>query len=69
VSIPPINFIIIGVRDNINSDMKILNEENGKLISSKGVILNKDIIQYVHFNDYVNDLTKLTEASPKYIPD
>jgi len=68
-SILPISFIIIGVGDNANSDMKILNGENGKLISSKGVILNKDIIQYVHFNDYANDLTKLTEAVLKYIPD
>ena len=48
--------------------MKILNGENGKLISSKGVVLSKDIIQYVHFNDYANDLAKLTEAVLKYIP-
>ena len=68
-SILPISFIIIGVGDDVNSDMKILNGENGKLISSKGVVLSKDIIQYVHFNDYANDLTKLTEAVLKYIPD
>ena len=67
-SILPISFIIIGVGVNVNRDMKILNGENGKLISSKGVVLSKDIIQYVHFNDYANDLTKLTEAVLKYIP-
>ena len=67
-SILPISFIIIGVGDDVNSDMKILNGENGKLISSKGVVLSKDIIQYVHFNDYANDLTKLAEAVLKYIP-
>ena len=49
--------------------MKRLNGENGKLISSKGEVLNKDIVQYVHFNDYAKDLNKLTEAVLKYIPD
>ena len=49
--------------------MKKLNGERGKLISSKGETLNKDIVQYVHFNDYADDLNKLTEAVLKYIPD
>ncbi len=49
--------------------MKTLNGENGKLISSNGETLNKDIVQYVHFNDYANDLNKLTKAVLKYIPE
>ena len=65
----PISFIIIGVGDNVNYDMKRLNGESGKLISSTGEILNKDIVQYVHYNDYADDLNKLTEAVLKYIPD
>ena len=65
----PISIIIIGVGDNVYYDMKRLNGENGKLISSKGEILDKDIIQYVHFNDFADDLNKLTEAVLKYIPD
>ena len=65
----PISFIIIGVGDNVNYDMKRLNGESGKLISSSGEVLNKDIVQYVHYNDYADDLNKLTEAVLKYIPD
>ena len=36
VSMLPISIIIIGVGDNVYYDMKRLNGENGKLISSKG---------------------------------
>ena len=65
----PISFIIVGIGADVSNDMKTLNGENGKLISSKGEVLNKDIVQYVHFNDYADDLNKLTEAVLKYIPD
>ena len=65
----PISIIIIGIGDDVTSDMKTLNGEKGKLISRNGEILNKDIVQYVHFNDYANDLNKLTNAVLKYIPD
>ena len=65
----PISFIIIGIGNDVSNDMKRLNGENGKLISSKGEILKKDIVQYVHFNDYADNLNKLTEAVLKYIPD
>ena len=65
----PISFIIIGIGSDVTDDMKKLNGERGKLISSKGETLNKDIVQYVHFNDYADDLNKLTEAVLKYIPD
>ena len=48
--------------------MKTLNGEKGKLISRNGEELNKDIVQYVHFNDYGNDLNKLADDVLKYIP-
>ena len=59
----------MGIGDDVNDDMKTLNGEYGKLISSNGEVLNKDIIQYVHFKDYADDLNKLTETVLKYIPD
>ena len=65
----PVSFIIIGIGDDVTLDMRKLNGENGKLISSKGEVLNKDIVQYVHFNYYANDLNKLTKEVLKYIPD
>ena len=64
----PFSIIIIGIGANVTYDMKSLNGENGKLISSKGEELNKDIVQYVHFNDFADDLIKLTEEVLKYIP-
>ena len=65
----PLSIIIIGVGASVNNDMKRLNGESGKLISSSGEILKKDIVQYVHYNDYADDINKLTEAVLKYIPD
>ena len=65
----PTSFIIIGIGGDVNSDMRKLNGEHGELISSQGEKLNRDIVQYVHFNDYANDLSKLSEEVLKYIPD
>ena len=65
----PLSFIIIGVGDDYSSDMRELNGEYGKLISSNGEILNKDIIQYVHYNDYIEYINKLSEDALRYIPD
>ena len=65
----PTSFIIIGIGNDVTSDMRTLNGENGELISSQGEKLNRDIVQYVHFNDYAKDLSKLTGEVFKYIPD
>ena len=65
----PLSIIIIGVGDIVCEDMKKINGEDGKLISSDGEILKKDIVQYVHFNDYADDMNKLADAVLKYIPD
>ena len=64
----PISFIIIGIGEDVTSDMKTLNGENGKLISSKGEELNKDIVQYVHFKDFAHNLKILADEVLKYIP-
>ena len=50
------------------NDMKRLNGEYGKLISSKGEVLEKDIIQYVHYNDYADNIQKLTDDVLRNIP-
>ncbi len=64
----PISFIIIGIGADVTSDMKTLNGEKGKLISSNNEELNKDIVQYVHFKDFANNLNKLANEVLKYIP-
>ena len=64
----PMSIIIIGVGDVVINDMKKLNGEYGKLISSKGEELKKDIVQYVHYNDYADNIQKLTDDVLKNIP-
>lgn len=64
----PLSIIIIGVGMVVINDMKRLNGEYGKLISSKGEVLEKDIIQYVHYNDYADNIQKLTDDVLRNIP-
>ena len=64
----PLSVIIIGVGADVTSDMKKLNGEDGKLIDSSGESLEKDIVQYVHFNDYNENIEKLTQEVFRYIP-
>ena len=64
----PLSIVIIGVGSDVNEDMKKLNGENGKLVNSRGECLEKDIIQYVHFNDYNENIEKLTQEVFRYIP-
>ena len=64
----PLSVIIIGVGADVTSDMKQLNGEDGKLIDSNGEGLEKDIVQYVHFNDYNENIEKLTQEVFRYIP-
>ena len=64
----PLSVIIIGVGADVTSDMKQLNGEDGKLIDSNGEGLEKDIVQYVHFNDYNENIGKLTQEVFRYIP-
>ena len=63
----PMIFIIIGIGADVTSDMKTLNGEKGKLISKNGEELKKDIVQYVHFKDFANNLNKLADEVLKYI--
>ncbi len=64
----PLSIVIIGIGSNVTEDMKRLNGENGKLKNSKGEYLEKDIVQYVHFNDYNENIEKLTKEVFRYIP-
>ena len=64
----PLSIVIIGVGSDVTSDMKRLNGEDGKLINSTGECLEKDIVQYVHFNDYNENIEKLTQEVFRFIP-
>ena len=47
--------------------MKILKGENSKIIFSNNGKLKKDIIQYIHFNNYNKKVDKLNHTVFKYI--
>ena len=64
----PLSIVIIGIGANVTEDMKRLNGENGKLRDSNGEYLEKDIVQYVHFNDFNENIDKLTQEVFRYIP-
>ena len=64
----PLSIVIIGIGADVTEDMKKLNGENGKLRDSRGKYLEKDIVQYVHFNDYNENIDKLTQEVFRYIP-
>ena len=64
----PLSIIIIGVGEDVTNDMKRLNGEDGKLVDTRGEGLEKDIVQYVHFNDYNENIEKLTQEVFRYIP-
>ena len=64
----PLSIVIIGIGGDVTGDMKRLNGENGKLRDFKGEYLEKDIVQYVHFNDYNENIDKLTQEVFRYIP-
>ena len=64
----PLSIVIIGIGDDVTEDMKRLNGENGKLRNYKGEVLEKDIVQYVHFNDFNENIDKLTQEVFRYIP-
>ena len=64
----PLSIVIIGIGEDVTEDMKRLNGENGKLRDSKGKYLEKDIVQYVHFNDFNENIDKLTQEVFRYIP-
>ena len=64
----PLSIVIIGIGDDVTKDVKRLNGENGKLRNYKGEVLEKDIVQYVHFNDFNENIDKLTQEVFRYIP-
>ena len=64
----PLSIVIIGIGADVTEDMKRLNGENGKLRNYKGEYLEKDIVQYVHFNDFNENIDKLTQEVFRYIP-
>lgn len=65
----PISIIIVGIGKENFEDMKILDDDNGKLMDEDGNKPSRDIIQFVEFNQYKNkELGALAEEVLKEMP-
>lgn len=52
----PLSIIIVGVGNADFSKMDILDADDNPLVSSKGVQMRRDIVQFVPFNEHAHDL-------------
>lgn len=51
----PISLIIVGIGDDDFSLMEKLNDNELKLVDSRGVKTTRDLVQFVEFNKFKND--------------
>ena len=65
----PLSVIIIGIGNHHFQEMVVLDGDIHPLIDSKGVVRMRDLVQFVPFNRFKNDPTKLAEAVLEEIPD
>lgn len=62
------SIIIIGVGNGDFSKMGELDGDGERLKSSNGYYASRDIVQFVKFNDYINDVTYLHEDVLREVP-
>jgi hypothetical protein len=62
------SIIIIGVGDADFSNMKELDSDGGYLQDSEGNTASRDLVQFVEFNKYKDDLTLLHEDVLREVP-
>ena len=64
----PLSVIIIGIGDDHFQEMVVLDGDIHPLIDSKGVVRMRDLVQFVPFNRFKNDPTKLAEEVLEEVP-
>ena len=64
----PLSVIIIGIGDDHFAEMVVLDGDVNPLIDSKGVKRMRDLVQFVPFNKFKNDPTKLAEQVLEEVP-
>ena len=64
----PLSVIIIGIGNDHFEEMVVLDGDLNPLIDSKGVKRMRDLVQFVPFNKFKNDPTKLAEEVLEEIP-
>ena len=64
----PLSVIIVGIGDDHFQEMVVLDGDIHPLIDSKGVKRMRDLVQFVPFNRFKNDPTKLAEEVLEEVP-
>ena len=64
----PISIIIVGVGDSNFSKMEKLDSDKHILKNSAGHSAARDIVQFVEFNDFIDDITLLPEEVLREVP-
>ena len=64
----PLSVIIIGIGNHHFQEMVVLDGDIHPLIDSKGVKRMRDLVQFVPFNKFKNDPTKLAEKVLEEVP-
>ena len=64
----PLSVIIIGIGNDDFHEMVVLDGDDDPITSSKGVVRKRDLVQFVPFNKFKNNPTKLAEEVLEEVP-
>ena len=64
----PLSVIIIGIGEDDFHEMVVLDGDKDPITSSKGVVRKRDLVQFVKFNKFKNNPTKLAEEVLEEVP-
>ena len=64
----PLSVIIIGIGEDDFHEMDVLDGDKNPITSSKGVVRKRDLVQFVKFNKFKNNPTKLAEEVLEEVP-
>ena len=64
----PLSVIIIGIGEDDFHEMVVLDGDKNPITSSKGVVRKRDLVQFVKFNKFKNNPTKLAEKVLEEVP-
>ena len=64
----PLSVIIIGIGEDDFHEMVVLDGDKNPFTSSKGVVRKRDLVQFVKFNKFKNNPTKLAEEVLEEVP-
>lgn len=65
----PISFVIVGIGENDFGKMEELDADVHELVDSDGFAARRDIVQFLKFNDFLHDHSRLAEEVLEEIPE